>query len=190
MERLLSDLNQHCHARVPAPVARLPPAGSMLYSPRASAAGPRRSPYASTLATTHFGPCAKVRTSPQRTPRLGLSIAVRAPPRVRRTPPSSTIRAARLLVLKKRARHSQTSIRQASSVTRRRVRLRGAAGPWRVSLGARRRRWASPASRARRTGSQPGPLWAPVSLDIERRRNTARSALSSRTRVNPSARSM
>ena len=75
--------------------------------------------------------------SPGRTARLRLVDRLRAPPRHSRTPPFSTICAARLLVLKKRARHSQTSIRQASSVTERRVPPRCAAGPSRGAPGAR-----------------------------------------------------
>ena len=78
----------------------------------------------------HRAPTGKTRTSPARTVRLGLSNEIVAPPRDRRTPPSSTMRAARLRVLKKRARHSQTSTRHVSagSLTRERLPTRRAGG--------------------------------------------------------------
>src|SRR5579872_2200248 len=85
---------------------------------RASAGGPRRSPSASTRTAVNRPPSAKTRLSPGFTGRAGLSSRVSAPARVRRTRPSSTMRAASERVLKNRARQSQTSTRSEASAMR------------------------------------------------------------------------
>src|SRR5208283_2396310 len=125
---------------------------SKLYSPRASGAGPRRSPSASTFTARKRWPWAMVSTSPARSDRLGLSMGEREGPRERRMPPSSIVRAARVRVLKNLARQSQTSARQVSKASFKRLSLvRGWIDDGR-SGGGRPRRERSAAPEARLGG--------------------------------------
>ena len=90
-------------------------AGCTALAPRAPGRGARRAPRPAPPATAALAR----RSARRRSARCGLACRAACARRraMRRTPPSSTMRAARLRVLKNRARHSQTSTRQVSAAS-------------------------------------------------------------------------